>query len=78
MAEQDSAAEEEGWSSCSAEQRVCAPVSPVQSGTAVAAGDAPGTSVRCQLKEFCVKPPEQVWHLLLKSKAGEGKEPAFP
>lgn len=52
MAEQDSAAEEEGWSSCSAEQRVCAPVSPVQSGTAVAAGDAPGTSVRCQLKEL--------------------------
>lgn len=25
-----------------------------------------------------MKPLEQVWHLLLKSKAGEGKEPAFP
>lgn len=31
---------------------VCAPVAPVQLGTAVAAGDAPGTSVTCQLKEL--------------------------
>lgn len=31
---------------------VCAPVSRVQLGTAVAAGDAPGTSGRWQLKEL--------------------------
>lgn len=29
-------------------------------------------------KSCCVKSLEQVWHVLLQSKAGEGKEPVFP